>query len=478
MKKNKRKNYRVEFLNKFKPIVDKHKDELPFFKMDKEYRNQEYETHSWFNISREKSKKTKPIVTATDKLDKCKCKAIKIKMILSDTHKQILQNWFNAYTMIYNKTLDYIRENFQFTKKEVNRDILSNEINNNQNFYNKFYIRNQMLEEKKKIQKNFSLIIDKTKTKNKLEDIKCEIDIHTLNKSIFQLVENIKACKTNMMRGNIKRFRLKYWKYNRPSKTMELEKGKITDGILCKSVFNDLEDIKYYYNNKEYKLDDITHDFKINYNSILDEYSLYIPISISKTKIENKRKIIILDPGLRTFMTGLSDYEKFNICPDVNKIIKKDIKRLNKVKNNNLISNKIKKKTEKIINRKIINKINDMHWKVVNFLTNNYDTIFLGDMSAKGIVAKSNKVLSKEMKTACLRTRYYEFRLRLKYKCSVTNTKFKLINECYTSKTCSQCGNYDNNLGGNKIYNCLNCKLKIDRDVNGCRNIYMKQFIK
>ena len=67
-------------------------------------------------------------------------------------------------------------------------------------------------------------------------------------------------------------------------------------------------------------------------------------------------------------------------------------------------------------------------------------------MSAKSIVMKNKSILSNESKVACLRTRYYEFRLRLKYKCSINNNNFKLVNEYYTSKTCSLCGNYNNNL--------------------------------
>ena len=66
----------------------------------------------------------------------------------------------------------------------------------------------------------------------------------------------------------------------------------------------------------------------------------------------------------------------------------------------------------------------------------------------------------------------------VKYKCSINNNNFKLVNEYYTSKTCSLCGNYNNKLEGNKIYNCKNCNSSIDRDINGCRNIYMKQFMK
>ena len=46
---------------------------------------------------------------------------------------------------------------------------------------------------------------------------------------------------------------------------------------------------------------------------------------------------------------------------------------------------------------------------------------------------------------ACLRTRYYDFQLKLKYKCYINNVNFKLVNEYYTSKTCSICGNYNEN---------------------------------
>ena len=67
--------------------------------------------------------------------------------------------------------------------------------------------------------------------------------------------------------------------------------------------------------------------------------------------------------------------------------------------------------------------------------------------------------------------------LRLQYKCSISNTKFKLVDEYYTSKTCSICCNYNENLKGDKIYYCNNCNTTINRDINGCRNIYMKQFL-
>ena len=305
-------------------------------------------------------------------------------MVLTDIHKKIFQSWFKTSTIIYNETLKYIRNNYGFTKKDIIRDVLINEISKSTDFYNKYYIRNQMGSIKKDIQKSTTFIIDKKDTINKIKNIKCSIDIHTLDKTIFQLVQNINTSVTNMLRGNIKRFRLKFWKYTRPSKILELEKTKISNVILCKSIFGNLEEIKYFYNNKPFDIGQIDTDFKINYNSILDEYYLLVPVKIENNKTDlPEKKLIVLDPGLRVFMTGLSDNEYLKIGSNINNIIKKDINRLNKIKSNLKIPNKIKNKNEMLINKKIYNKINDLHWKTINYLVSNYQTIFLGDMINK-----------------------------------------------------------------------------------------------
>lgn len=399
-------------------------------------------------------------------------------MVLSDIHKQIFQNWFKTYTLIYNEALKYIRTNYTFTKKEIIKSILNDEIIKSQNFYNKRYIRNQLKQLKKDIQKRTTFKIDKQYTKTKKE-INCSIDIHTLDKAIFQLVQNINASVTNLLRGNINRFRLKFWKYNRPSKTIEMEKTKISNGILCKTIFGNLKDeIKYYYDGNKFDINQIDCDFKINYNSINNEYYLLVSKKINLPVMDNpQQKIVSIDPGLRTFMTCLSENEHIKIGPDVHNIIKNKVTKLNKIINNPNIPIKIKNKNQKLINKKIYNKIEELHWKTINYLVKNYQTIFLGDMSAKSIVRKNNSILSNNSKVACLRTRYYEFMLRLKYKCSIYNRKFKLVNEYYTSKTCSVCGNYNEKLAGELEYNCINCKCIIDRDINGCRNIYMKHLM-
>lgn len=71
---------------------------------------------------------------------------------------------------------------------------------------------------------------------------------------------------------------------------------------------------------------------------------------------------------------------------------------------------------------------------------------------------------------------HYKFKQRLIWKCNLTGTNLKIVNESYTSKTCTGCGWINKDLGNKNIFKCLKCNLKIDRDINGARNILIKEW--
>jgi len=52
-------------------------------------------------------------------------------------------------------------------------------------------------------------------------------------------------------------------------------------------------------------------------------------------------------------------------------------------------------------------------------------------MSAKSILRCGKSVIFKQIKDACERTRFYEFRKRLKYKCNINKVNLKIVNEYY-----------------------------------------------
>ena len=451
MIKKKKKDF---FLDNYKNIISKYKNNLPNEILTN---TNKYKTNSWFDINITKCNECTNNINYKTKFPKEIINCKKIKMILTATQKDIINIWFKSCTNMYNKTLEYINKTFLINKnnKKIDRKA-----------YNFIYIRSKLLNEKHNILNNSQL---------KNNDKNTKIYTHTLDYIIKQLITNIKVSITNFNRGNIKKFNIKKWKYNRPSQTIDIEKESYNKNGFCNKI---LGDIKFEYNNKLFILEKLKNNVKINYNMILNEYTLLIPEKHIPITILNKDKnIIVLDPGLRVFMTGLSESESIEIAPNINKIIRKKIKKLNNIKNNELIPNRIKNKYEKNINKKIYNMIEDSHWKIIKYLTSNYKNILIGDMSAKSIVSKNKSVISNESKVACLRSRYYQFRQRLEYKCMLTKTNYRLIDESYTSRICSNCGNCNNNLGGNKIYNCIKCNKIYDRDFNACRNIFMKSII-
>ena len=81
----------------------------------------------------------------------------------------------------------------------------------------------------------------------------------------------------------------------------------------------------------------------------------------------------------------------------------------------------------------------------------------------------NNRYLNRSL----LQLKHYQFQQRLKSKCEVRGCRMEICTEEYTSKTCGRCGEL-NDVKALDVYSCNKCKLVIDRDVNGARNIYIK----
>ncbi len=190
---------------------------------------------------------------------------------------------------------------------------------------------------------------------------------------------------------------------------------------------------------------------------------------------------------MRTYLTGMSNDRTIEIGTNLSKMIQDDLTKLDEIKARAEIPYKIMKKYEKRINGRIERRIDDLHWKTINYLITNFDHIILGNLSTKGIVKRNNengenlaiedqkKELNKMMKRVAMKMSFYKFKERLKYKCQRHKINLQLINEYLTSKLCSRCGEY-NDVGSSKIYKCTSCKLCIDRDVNAAKNIALRGF--
>jgi len=112
--------------------------------------------------------------------------------------------------------------------------------------------------------------------------------------------------------------------------------------------------------------------------------------------------------------------------------------------------------------------------RIIDYLTSSYKNIVIGKWSTKSIIRKDDSVLTSLTKRVAQNLSFYKFLQRLQYKCKIRENSLRIQDEWYTSKTCSMCGCKNENLGGSKIFNCNKCKITMDRDYNGARNIMLK----
>ena len=67
---------------------------------------------------------------------------------------------------------------------------------------------------------------------------------------------------------------------------------------------------------------------------------------------------------------------------------------------------------------------------------------------------------------------FYEFRRQLEYKALMYGSKVEAVSQWFpSSKTCSNCGHKQDMPLSIRTYDCPNCGVSIDRDLNAAINI-------
>jgi IS605 OrfB family transposase len=287
-----------------------------------------------------------------------------------------------------------------------------------------------------------------------------KIKAHMIDAVIKRACSNFKSCKTNYLRNNINKFRMRCWRHNRENRVLEIEPSFIPDNQICNKT---LGKIKYYYNNKPYILNP-TKAVTIHYNNKLNKYQLLVPDEVIKETTKST-KYIAIDQGIRKFASCSTNNEIIQIGSDIAKTIESYLVRIDKINGNNNINKESKLIKERKYNRIIGNLVDEMQWKVIKYMTNNYGYVIIGDLNMQKCVNKKTSNLSQMNKRVGLLMKHSKFRQRLLYKCAMNGIKYVMINEKYTSKLCSKCGEY-NDIKSSEIYKCKTCKMTKDRDTN------------
>lgn len=291
--------------------------------------------------------------------------------------------------------------------------------------------------------------------------------------AINKCVYSLNSAVSNYRNGNIKKFTMKDMTTKKNTEYLHFEDSQFPAFIRnIKS--------RYWFTTKNRKREFISFNdidakkrsIEIIYEKDTDRYFLHYPVEVNWYPSEDKRiesqnmfnyndnRIISLDPGVRKFLVG------YDPCGTSVFIGDKASKKLSAM----LLD--VDTSQDKISSwRNIKNYINELHWKSISYLVRNYDVIILPEFRVSEMLKK--RKLGRMTKRLLSMFSFYKFKERLEYKCSVYNKKLIIVDESYTSKTCGNCGVL-NDVGSNEEYCCSLCGVIIDRDVNGARNILIK----
>lgn len=446
-------------------------------------------TVSGVTISNVKSKKVKIKSTTlgVSKKQKQSYKTMKFRLFPTDEEKKHIDLYMDQQRWYYNAAINILYKNKginRFTtilksgkeKINISRDKI-------RDYMRKFDFTETIKDDK--IYKNFIYNEDKNSFPVPEWWKSKKPNSRVIRGAFDKLASNIESAISNKANGNIKEYNMSFRTKKKSKEFIRFEDTAIPKEI--KSVKS-----HYWYRTKDkkrnkrkiytmeelYKTDNKCSGIEYVKDNITGIYYLHCPVDIdffpegdirsdnqAKYKTEGDR-VISLDPGVRKFLVGYDPSGSMVfIGENDHKILIGMLLDIDKETDKTLLYLKWKK---------VKNYVDELHWKTISFLIENYDNIIIPEFRIQSMI-KSRKI-SKMTKRLMVMYSFHKFKERLLWKCKTFNKSFILVTEEYTSKTCTGCGTISD-VGGSEVYNCKSCKLKIDRDVNGARNIFIKNVI-
>ncbi len=357
-------------------------------------------------------------------------KSRKIRLFLSSEQKALMRQWFGVSRFVYNKTIKYLQE--PGTKA------------------------------------NWMII--KTDILNDLPEWAKSVPFQVKSIAIKDACLAVKAAKKGFKKdGQIRKCRFRSRKDTKPS--IFVPKSAIKNSGIYHTILGNCQ-LK----------EALPAEFSDGRLTLAyGEYYLVVSEQVQPAQTDNQGRLVALDPGVRTFMTFFSENSFGWLGNDSNLYIQKLCFRLDKlVSRISKASAKQKRRRKNAASRlrcKIKNLVKELHHKTARFLVDNFDVILLPTFETAQMVSKSRRKLRNKSVRQMLTLSHYEFKLFLKWKAWEQSKVVIDCNEAYTSKTVSWTGEIINNLGGARTIKSLSTGLRMNRDLNGARGIFLRAWV-
>ena len=207
------------------------------------------------------------------------------------------------------------------------------------------------------------------------------------------------------------------------------------------------------------------------------QHHLAVPFKAERRESETQARVVALDPGIRTFLTWFSETDAGQIgkhdfgriqrlCHHLDQLISRTAKAGARRKRN------LRKAADRMRVR-ITNLINELHHQAARFLVDNFDLILLPTFETSDMVQRGKRKIRSKSVRSMLTFAHYRFQQFLLWKAGETGKQVLLVNEAYTSKTCSWNGEIVAKLGGQRWIQSSD-GFRVERDINGARGIFLR----
>lgn len=374
-------------------------------------------------------------------------KARKIKLKLTSDQKKLFNQWNDHHRYTYNMSIF-----------RLNTDI---------DIPNKLKLRNELV------------AAENLKTKEWLLRTPKEIRARAVFEAHTRVITGIKQIKNKT---------IKFFKMSFKDKKFQKQNGWCIDipKQSIKKIDNNTIFVYPRVTNRskvhlsEQFVSEIEHDCKLQFDGI--DYFLIIPFKTPRTNEVDRDGIISLDPGIRTFLSGIDMDKRIELGDKANEKMYPLLKKLDRyIGRAKKASKRCRTKFQKRIKqlrKKIKNLQQELHKKTSSWLCKNYKNVIIPDFESLEMSQKQGRKIKTKTVRQMSVLGHKLFLQRLKTKAIETNTNVIIVNESYTSKTCACCESLKTGTYTSKVYKCDNCGIKIDRDTNGSINIFKKLFQK
>lgn len=381
---------------------------------------------------------------------------------------KVLRRWMGCSRYMYNEAVNYINENNVYQYEAI-REVLTKEEN-----LPRDWLKNLPSDARKYAVMN-ACDAFKSNFAKKEKDPSHTFEVKTRSKksSVQQFTFEAKSLRVLKEEGNTLRLGI-----------VDTRVHQLTqEGIACSIKHKALID---------QSRDPILQMDKLGRFTLIIRY--WKPSQLETQEQRSRRSSIVsLDPGVRTFMTTYSpDGTSYKLGDQASNRIYRlmivddklqgrlqtnlrcDGSRMSKANRRNLRQSRVR------LSERIDNLVTELHWKVANFLVSRYEEIVIppfetAKMSKRYEATRQQwRKIGKKTTRQMGRLRHFQFRQRLLYLAKCHGVQVHVVTEEYTSKTCTNCGDLHQTLGGNKVFKCASCGVAYDRDAGGSRNILIK----